>query len=122
MKVLYKNDYVKELFDDLNNMTTSKKKMQNIISMDLLRTIKKRYSQLIASPNFNFIVEKHIGKCESLSGDMKGKYSIVLSANYRLIICPNSESLDPKKLKECDEFFIEGVVDYHGSKQKWIIP
>jgi len=90
--------------------------------MDILRSIKKKLDQLIASPNFYFVINKHIDKCESLEGEMKGKYSIFISANLRLIIRPNSLNLSKESLEKCDEFYIEGVVDYHGTKERWIIP
>ncbi|MBQ8293497.1 MAG: hypothetical protein IJX78_06855 [Bacilli bacterium] len=122
MKVYYKDDYIKKLFDDLRDPSKTKKIMQKKISVDILRILKKRFDQLLASPNFYFIIDKHIGKCESLTGNMKGKYAIHVSANYQMIICPNVESFDSNSLKKCEEFCIEGVVDYHGTKQIWIIP
>lgn len=97
--------------------------MLPIVSIEILRNIKRKLDQLLASPpNFYFIVEKHIGKCEPLEGNMKGKYSIFISPNYRLTIYPNSLDLSKTSLVNCEEFYIEGVVDYHGRKENWIIP
>lgn len=50
------------------------------------------------------------------------RYSIHLNQNYRLIIRPINEKSDAKSLKECETVIIEGVVDYHGSKENWLIP
>lgn len=122
MKILYNNDYIEKLFEDLRDHSKDKKMMQRVVSMDILRSIKKKLDQLIASPNFYFVINKHIGKCEPLEGEMKGKYSIYISANFRLIIRPNSFDLSKENLEKCDEFYIEGVVDYHGTKETWLIP
>ena len=122
MKLIYKDDYIEKLFENLRDTSKNKKIMQSIISMDILRSLKRKLDQLLASPNFYFVIDKHIGKCEPLEGNMKGKYSIHISANYRLIICPNSPDLSKNSLVSCEEFYIEGVVDYHGTKQTWIIP
>ena len=122
MKLLHNNKYIEELFKDLCDLSKTKKAMQSIVSMDILRSIKRKLDQLLASPNFYFVISKHIGKCEPLVGNMKGKYSIYISANYRLIISPNTSDLSNNSLMKCEEFYIEGVVDYHGTKQTWIIP
>ena len=122
MRVLYKDEYVRNLFEDLRDHKSIKKKLQKVISFEYLRSIKMKFDQLLASPNFYFVIYQRIGKCEALVGDMKGKYSIHISANYRIIISPNSLSLEINDLKLCEEFYIEGVVDYHGNKQNWIIP
>lgn len=121
MKILYKNNNMEKLFNDLRDHSKNKKKLQQLVSMDILRSLKKRIDQLSASPNFYFLIDKHIGKCEALDGQMKQKFSLHVSSNVRLIISPNCDDLNKNSLQQCDELYIEGVVDYHGSKQKWII-
>lgn len=61
---------------------------------------------------------------EALAGDLKGSYSLRVSANYRLIVKPKTNDLSAESLGSCDTLIIEGVVDYHGKgkKNSWIIP
>lgn len=121
MKILYKNKKVERAFEELRDVSNDKASLKKYISFDILRMIKKRVDQLIAYPNFYCIVRSPIGKCEKLVGNLEGKYSIHTNANYRLIIMPNSTDLSKASLEKCEEFYIEGVVDYHGTKNKWII-
>ena len=61
---------------------------------------------------------------ESLEADLKGSFSLRVSANYRLIVKPIAIDLCAGSLKNCDTLIIEGVIDYHGKGKKisWIIP
>ena len=122
--VEYEDDKVKELFDDLNNVKKSKNLMCKAIGAELTRAVKKRYNQMIAFSSFQKLQQSKIGKFESLEGDMKGSYSLTVSANYRLIIKPKTKDQSAESLINCDTFIIEGVIDYHGkgSKRNWIIP
>lgn len=101
MRAIYNDDNIKELFDDLNDLSKMKKKMQRIMQVDLMKKIKRRFNELSSSPNFWFVVSKHLGKCESLEGDFEHKYLLVLTANYRLIISPNTNEYSPKSLLQC---------------------
>lgn len=89
-----------------------------------MRSVKKRYNQLLAFPSFLSLQQSGIGKPESLEGDLKGSYSLRVSANYRLIIKPLAEDLRAENLKNCDTVIIQGVIDYHGRGKKyhWLIP
>ncbi|MCR5665215.1 MAG: type II toxin-antitoxin system RelE/ParE family toxin [Eubacterium sp.] len=122
--VKFEDDAVKELFDDLNDVTGSRNLMKRKIGAELTRAVKKRYNQMIAFSSFLSLFQSHIGKMESLQGANKGSYSLTVSANYRLIIKPDTMDLSAESLKKCDTFIIEGVIDYHGkgSKNNWIIP
>ena len=59
-----------------------------------------------------------------MEGNLKGYYSLRVSANYRLIVRPITDDLSIEKLKECDTVIVKGVTDYHGknNKHNWIIP
>ncbi|SCW63038.1 proteic killer suppression protein [Ruminococcaceae bacterium YRB3002] len=98
--------------------------MKKLIGAELTRSVKKRYDQIVAFSSFYSLQKSGFGKMESLSGKMKDSYSLRLTANYRLIVRPKSESRSSEMLMQCDTLIIEGVVDYHGSDRKynWLIP
>lgn len=84
---------------------------------------------LVDSGNASWIdgrltINIRIGKMESLSGDKEGSYSLHLTANYRLIVAPNTENRSAEGLRKCDTIIIRGVMDYHGkgANNNWIIP
>jgi len=120
--VFYNNNDVKIIFEDLNDVTKSKNLMKRQIGNELTRMVKKRYNQLVAFPNFYSALNSHIGKMERLAGDFELCYSMHINANYRLIVKPITDDYSTDKLIKCEKIYIEGVVDYHGSKIKWIIP
>ena len=124
MYVKYEDERVKKLFDDLNDVQNSKNLMKRQIGMELTKAVKKKYNQLISFTSFGALIEARIGKMESLEGDMNGSYSLRLSANYRLIVAPDTDDFSMENLKKCDVFIIKGVIDYHGkgSKNDWLIP
>jgi len=79
---------------------------------------------MIAFTSFSAVLESRIGKMESLRGDKDGDYSIHLTANYRLIVAPDTNDRSVEGLKNCDTIIIKGVMNYHGKgkKNNWIIP
>ena len=97
--------------------------MSKAVGAELTKAIKKRYNQIVAFSSFSTLQRSGIGKMESLEGDYKGAYSVRVSANYRLIVRPNTKDLSAESLKQCDTLIIEGVIDYHGKGKKfsWII-
>ncbi len=115
MEFKFENQKVKPYFEDF---TLMKKK----IGQDLARRVKKRYDILKAATNFGVYLNTGLGKPHPLAGDLKGCYGISISGNYRLIIRPDTERFDPASLKECDTIIVEGVMDYHAQKNKWLIP
>ena len=54
-------------------------------------------------------------------GNLREKFSFYIrrAANVRLIIEPNAEQ---DTVMICTEIEVEGVSDYHGSKENWYIP
>ncbi len=115
VKLIYKKPSVEKYFSNFALMSTK-------LGKDLTRTIKKRCDQLEAAANFSIYLSTGLGKPHSLSGNLKGCYGISISGNIRLIVRPDAESLDPASLTKCDSVIIEGVMDYHGQKQEWLIP
>ena len=108
----------------MNNVSGSKNLMIRAIGAELTKALKKRYNQMVSFSSFSALQQSKIGKMESLEGDRKGRYSLTVSANYRLIVRPVSKDQSAESLKKCDTFVIEGVIDYHGkgTKYNWIIP
>ncbi len=108
----------------MNDVQGSKGLMKEAIGVDLTKSVKKRYNQIISFSSFSALQLSGIGKMESLKGNRKGSYSLWVSANYRLIVKPKSKDRSTENLKKCDTLIIEGVIDYHGkgTKYNWIIP
>lgn len=86
------------------------------------KAIKKRYDQLRAAKMFDIFLSTRLGNPHKLYPDLNGYYGINVSGNIRLIIKPDTESIEPNVLKTCDTVIIKGVEDYHGGKQEWLIP
>lgn len=123
MQIIYEDDSVRDLFEDLCQIQKSKGLMKKCIGAELTRSVKKRYNQLIAADNFYVFQTTGLGKTHLLTG-MEGCYGVHITANWRLVIKPMVEKLTPEALKQCDIVEIKGVVDYHGkgTKNNWIIP
>lgn len=50
-----------------------------------------------------------------------GLYGVSLLSNTRLVLKPDSLDLSSESLKVCTSTYVQGVVDYHGSKEKWLV-
>lgn len=125
MHVEYEDSKVQGLFEDLNDVQNSKNLMQKEIGSEMTKAVKKKYNQMIAFSSFSELLKSRIGKMEPLSSDDKEEsYSLHLTANYRLIVAPNTSDRSVEGLKTCDTIIIKGVMDYHGkgAKNNWIIP
>ncbi|MBO4578653.1 MAG: type II toxin-antitoxin system YoeB family toxin [Clostridiales bacterium] len=122
--VEYEDLKVKELFDDLNDIRYSGNLMRKKAGAEITKAVKKRYNQIVAFSNFEELLNSGLGKPEAMEGNLKGYYSLRVSANYRLIVRPITDDLSIEKLKECDTVIVKGVTDYHGknNKHNWIIP
>lgn len=122
--VEYEDPKVQRIFEDMNDVQNSKNLMIKKIGLEKTKAVKKKYNQIIAFSSFSSLLESRIGKMESLSGDKEGSYSLRLTANYRLIVAPNTENRSVEGLRNCDTIIIRGVMDYHGqgANNNWIIP
>lgn len=92
------------------------------VGLEMAQTMKKRFNEMKASPNFKEYVSYGLGRPHPLTGNLAKLYGIHLNKNYRLIVEPLVEVLDDIKLKECKKINIKGVVDYHDGKIEWLIP
>lgn len=92
------------------------------IGTQMAKAFKKRILQIKASNNFAIFLKTGLGGAHPLSGNLEGCYGVNLTANFRLVIKPVTDSYDPKSLMLCDTVIVKGVMDYHGGKYKWICP
>lgn len=113
--VKYETNQIEKYFNNFSMMTKK-------IGFELTKLTKKRYDQLKASRVFSVYLSTGLGKPHRLNNNLDGYYGIHLTANFRLIIKPNSESLKMSDLEMCDTVIIKGVEDYHGRKEGLLIP
>ena len=114
MHIAYE-DIIKSFFDDYS-------KMQKKCGMEITHAIKKRINQLSAAKNFSEYLSIGLGRPHLLSGDLNGLYAVSVTGNLRLILFPVSADSGSVSLIKCDTILIKGVLDYHGTKNEWIIP
>lgn len=112
MKITYANKRVEKYFTDYS-------KMKKKLPFEWVRTIKKIMDRLKAADTFGDFLSLGLGKPEQLSGYKQITYSLRVSANVRLIVEINATQ---DTIKICEEVEVEGVSDYHGSKDNWYIP
>lgn len=110
--VTYANSRVEKFFLDYE-------KMRKKIPIEWVRTIKKHMNHLTAADTFGDFLALGLGKPELLSGYQQIRYSLHITPNVRLIIEPNATQ---DTVMICSEIEVEGVCDYHGSKENWYIP
>lgn len=111
MRITYANKKLERFFEDYGEMKKS-------IPADWVRTIKKHMDRLRAAETFGDFLKLNLGHPEPLKGKDPWKYSVRITGNVRLIMRPN-ETGDAVMI--CEEVEMEGVVDYHGGKEKWYI-
>ena len=75
--------------------------------------------RLAAAECFGDFLKLGLGKPEQLTGYQNIRYSLHISPNVRLILELNAEQ---DTVMICNEIEVEGVSDYHGSKENWYIP
>ncbi len=114
MQIEYERDSVGKYFKDFSLMIKK-------YGIERTRLIKNRIDQLKAATTFSKYLEIGLGKPHQLMENLKGYYGVSITGNIRLILRPDSESLEPNMLNECDTVIIRGVLDYHGKKDEWII-
>lgn len=114
MLIDYENASMRALFTDFSLL-------QKKLGLEISRSVKKRIDHLKASPNFLVFLTTGLGKPHPLSGNLRWHYGISITGNVRLVVRPDSRSLDLGELKQCETVIIKGVMDYHG-KKTWYIP
>lgn len=111
MRITYPNKRVQRFFEDYDEMIKK-------IPVEWVRAVKKHVDRLRAASTFGDFLKLNLGHPEQLKGKSEGKYSVHITRNVRLILEP-SEKGDAVKI--CGTVQIEGVADYHGSKENWYI-
>lgn len=104
MEIIFEAN-VKKYFEDYSIMI-------NEIGTNLTKSTKKRVDQLKASKTLQKYLTYKLGSPHPLHGNLEGCIGVSITGNFRLVFLPINE----KKIK------IKGVVDYHGSKENWLIP
>ena len=112
MNIIYANEKVEKYFTDYS-------KMKKKLPAEWVRTIKKHIDRLEAAENFSDFLALGLGKPEQLKGYKRARFSLHVAPNARLIIEPNVTQIS---IMICNEIEMEGVCDYHGSKENWYIP
>lgn len=112
LEITYANQKVKKYFEDYS-------KLQKKLPFEWVRTIKKHMDRLRAAECFGDFLALGLGKPERLEGYKQIRYSLHVAPHARLIIELNA---DQDTIMICSEVEIEGVSDYHGSKENWYIP
>lgn len=111
MRITYANKKVEKFF---SNYTLMQKKLP----YEWVRTIKKHMDRLEAAECFGDFLRLGLGKPEQLTGYAQIRYSLHVAPNARLIIEPNATQ---DTIMVCSEIEVEGVCDYHGSKENWYL-
>lgn len=93
--------------------------MQKELPAEWVKTIKKHMNRLAAAECFGDFLKLGLGKPEQLAGYKNITYSLHVSPNARLILELNAAQ---DTILVCNEIEVEGVSDYHGSKDNWYIP
>lgn len=111
VKITYANRKVEKYFSDY-------KEMQKILPFDWVKTIKKHMIRLEAAECFGDFLKLGLGRPEQLKGYKEIRYSLHVAPHVRLIIEINAAQ---DMVMLCEEIEVEGVTDYHGSKENWFI-
>lgn len=110
MEILFSNEACASYFCDANLM---KKKFNSKIT----KAIYKRYFELEAFDTSADLIVSGLDHPHYLTGNFKGLLAWSIDKKYRLILDFKPLARNDKKQK----VIIKGVVDYHGTKNKWII-
>lgn len=92
--------------------------MQQKLSFEWVRAVKKHIDRLEAAENFGDFLRLGLGKPEQLAGQRNIRYSLHIAPHARLILELNATQ---NTVLICTEIEVEGVCDYHGSKENWYI-
>ena len=112
VEITYANSKVKKYFEDYS-------KMQKKMPFEWVKKKKKHMNHLRAAECFGDFLKLGLGKPEQLTGYRQIRYSLHIAPNARLILEPNATQ---DTVMICTEIEVEGVSDYHGSKENWYLP
>ena len=123
MQLSIANTKLEDIVLDIEDVTSSKNLAQKCLGKELARVLKKRINELKAAETFAKYLSFGIGKPHSLEGTaFKDCYGVSLDAHRRLVVKPITENISAEALAECKTVEIRGIVEYHGTKNEWIIP
>ncbi|MEC2077983.1 hypothetical protein [Metabacillus fastidiosus] len=117
MKILYKNERLKKLFNSEIQNGIPNKKMIKEYGTELAKSLAKRILQLQAAVTLEVYFKMGLGKPHFLEDPYKYNFSVAISKNYRIIvkpIYPDDYDFSKPDLSKIKEVTIMEVVDYHG--------
>ena len=114
MKLLIESERLEELFSNFKIISKEH-------GMPFAKILYRRIAELQAYEKVQDLFNANLGSPHFLKGDLKAYISISLIKNLRIILDTSKISDDINEILESRKIFIKGVVDYHGSKNKWII-
>ena len=117
MNITFINKRVEKIILDASFL---KKNHQNFAKILI-----ERIQLLDALINVQELFNYGIGKPHLLKENFAGRIAWNLNQNYRLILkieIKDNNNNFAEKLTEIETICIEGVCDYHGNKNNWIIP
>ena len=98
LKVEYKNKKLEKVCTDAKNA-------EKQYGRQMAEKIQFRIDQIRAADSIESLVQLHIGRCHSLTGDRNGQYAMDLVHPYRLIFCEKGKNIEIALILE--------IVDYH---------
>lgn len=103
-----------EIFDrKLRKVISDTRKLQRTYGSKNARLIVQRYNELENMPNLGLMLKFRVGRCHTLSGNLKGKYALDLEHPMRMIIEPVHEH-ENKDVYKVEIVNIIKIEDYHG--------
>ncbi len=116
MEITFATKKIKDIF-------TNAVKLKKSVGAEMCKKIIKRMLELEQFDNIGELMQRGLDNPHVLVGDLANHIAWEVSRNYRLILkfekASNEEFNTDVQRKET--ICIEGVLDYHGSKDRWII-
>lgn len=110
MEVTFSNETCASYFNDANLMRRK-------LDAKIIKALYKRFFELQAFESSSDLIVSGLDHPHYLAGNYKGLLARSIDKKYRLILSFSGGEKDKKN----QIAIIKGVVDYHGSKDKWII-
>lgn len=98
MEIQYKSKKIRKVCTDAN---TARKNYGE----KMARKIQQRIDELTAADSVEMMIQYHIGRCHSLTGNREGQYALDLVQPYRLIFIQIGNEIQIAEVQE--------IVDYH---------
>ncbi len=98
MEIQYKSKKIRKVCTDAN---TARKNYGE----KMARKIQQRIDELTAADSVEMMIQYHIGRCHSLTGNREGQYALDLVQPYRLVFTQIGNEIQIAEVQE--------IVDYH---------